>query len=199
MWPVSRKRRPAVGLTRSTRCRPLACPISRPPASTRVTGAGSRSAIPPGSEANASASSSACRASPARLPVPLLIALHRSVRASIAGWSIGAISLRSRSVSCFICNERRTPRRPPVKPISRCDACIARGEAGKEERALSERVDRSGLQVDAALAQFLEAEVLAPLERDAAAFWAGFADLLREFSPRNLALLEKRDALQAKI
>jgi malate synthase len=64
---------------------------------------------------------------------------------------------------------------------------------------LSERVERSGLQVDAALAQFLEAEVLAPLGRDAAAFWASFADLLRKFSPRNIALLDRRDALQAKI
>jgi malate synthase len=64
---------------------------------------------------------------------------------------------------------------------------------------LSERVDRSGLQVDAALARLLEAEVLAPLERDAAAFWAGFADLLRAFAPRNLALLDRRDELQARI
>jgi malate synthase len=64
---------------------------------------------------------------------------------------------------------------------------------------LSERVERNGLRVDAALAQFLEAEVLAPLGRDAAAFWAGFADLLRRFAPRNLALLDRRDELQAKI
>ena len=64
---------------------------------------------------------------------------------------------------------------------------------------MSERVDKSGLQVDAALAQFLEAEVLAPLGRDAVAFWAGLADLLRRFAPRNLALLDRRDELQARI
>jgi malate synthase len=64
---------------------------------------------------------------------------------------------------------------------------------------LSERVERNGLQVDAALAQFLEADVLAQLGRDTTAFWTGFADLLRRFSPRNIALLDKRDALQAKI
>jgi malate synthase len=64
---------------------------------------------------------------------------------------------------------------------------------------LSERIEKSGLQVDAALAQFLETEVLAPLGRDATSFWAGFAELLRRFAPRNIALLDKRDALQAKI
>ncbi len=64
---------------------------------------------------------------------------------------------------------------------------------------MSERVERSGLQVDAALAAFIEGEVLAPLGRDAAAFWNGFAELLRRFAPRNLALLDRRDELQAKI
>ena len=64
---------------------------------------------------------------------------------------------------------------------------------------MSERVERSGLQVDAALAAFLESEVLQPLGRDAAAFWAGFAELVRRFGPRNIQLLDKRDMLQAKI
>jgi malate synthase len=64
---------------------------------------------------------------------------------------------------------------------------------------VSERVECSGLKVDAALAEFLESEVLAPLDRDSATFWAGFAELLRRFAPRNLALLDTRDALQAKI
>jgi malate synthase len=64
---------------------------------------------------------------------------------------------------------------------------------------LGKQVERSGLQVDAALAAFIESEVLAPLGRDAEAFWSGFAELLREFSPRNLALLDERDAMQRKI
>ena len=64
---------------------------------------------------------------------------------------------------------------------------------------MSERVERGGLKVDAALAELLEADVLAPLGRDIGAFWAGFGDLLHRFSPRNIALLDKRDALQAKI
>lgn len=64
---------------------------------------------------------------------------------------------------------------------------------------MGERVEKNGLQVDAALAAFLESEVLAPLGRDVAAFWTGFAALVGEFAPRNAALLEKRDWLQWKI
>src|SRR5688572_9100840 len=63
----------------------------------------------------------------------------------------------------------------------------------------NERVEKSGLQVDAALAAFIEGEILTPLGRDAAAFWSDFADVLRRFAPRNLALLDKRDELQARI
>ena len=64
---------------------------------------------------------------------------------------------------------------------------------------MSERVEKSGLQVDAALAAFLEGEVLAPLGCDATAFWAGFAALLERMVPRNRALLASRDQLQARI
>jgi malate synthase len=64
---------------------------------------------------------------------------------------------------------------------------------------VGERVERNGLRVDAALADFIERDVLAPLGRDAAAFWAGFAELVRRFAPRNLTLLDRRDDLQAKI
>src|SRR5690606_16719084 len=62
-----------------------------------------------------------------------------------------------------------------------------------------ERVEKSGLQVDAELATFIEEDVLAALGRDVGAFWTGFAELLRRFVPRNLALLATRDELQAKI
>ncbi len=58
---------------------------------------------------------------------------------------------------------------------------------------------RAGLQVDGALAGFVEQEVLAPLGQDPAAFWQGFADLLARFAPRNRDLLAKRDELQARI
>ena len=64
---------------------------------------------------------------------------------------------------------------------------------------MNARVDRSGLQVDAALAQFIEGDVLAPLGQQAEAFWQGFAALLADFAPKNRALLAKRDDLQAQI
>ncbi|UVI40699.1 malate synthase G [Qipengyuania spongiae] len=58
---------------------------------------------------------------------------------------------------------------------------------------------RGGIEVDPALADFIETEVLAGLGRDADAFWSGFADLLARFAPRNRELLERRDELQAAI
>ena len=64
---------------------------------------------------------------------------------------------------------------------------------------MSERVEKSGLQVDVALAAFIDGDVIAPLGIDPAAFWAGFAALLSRFVPVNRALLAKRDALQAQI
>jgi malate synthase len=63
----------------------------------------------------------------------------------------------------------------------------------------NQRVNKSGLQVDAGLAAFIEEEIVAPLGRDAEAFWSGFAELVRRFAPRNLALLDRRDELQAKL
>jgi malate synthase len=64
---------------------------------------------------------------------------------------------------------------------------------------MNERVARSGLHVDAALATFVDTDVLAPLGIDAAAFWQGFAALLDRFVPVNRALLARRDDLQAQI
>ena len=64
---------------------------------------------------------------------------------------------------------------------------------------MNNRVERAGLQVDAALAAFVEGEVLAPLARDIAGFWKGFAALVADFAPRNRALLARRDDLQAQI
>ncbi len=64
---------------------------------------------------------------------------------------------------------------------------------------MTDTIQRSGLTVDSRLAAFLEDEVLAPLGRDPAAFWSGFARLLDQFVPRNRALLAKRDLLQTQI
>jgi malate synthase len=64
---------------------------------------------------------------------------------------------------------------------------------------MTEQVARAGLKVDRVLAEFLEAEVLAPLGSDAAQFWQGFSDLAHTLAPRNRALLDKREALQRQI
>ncbi|HTN15033.1 MAG TPA: malate synthase G [Sphingomonadaceae bacterium] len=64
---------------------------------------------------------------------------------------------------------------------------------------MNERVERGGLQVDAALAAFLENEVLAPLDRDADEFWQGFAAICDRFAPRNRQLQAIRDDFQSRI
>ena len=58
---------------------------------------------------------------------------------------------------------------------------------------------RRTLSVDAALAGFLEDEVLQRAGVDADAFWAAAAAVLDAFAPRNRELLARRDALQARI
>jgi malate synthase len=64
---------------------------------------------------------------------------------------------------------------------------------------VSDTVSKAGLQVDSALARFVEEDVLAPLGHAPDAFWKGFAALLADFAPRNRALLAKRDELQGQI
>jgi malate synthase len=61
------------------------------------------------------------------------------------------------------------------------------------------RTNAGGLQVATVLYDFVEQEALPGTGLDAAAFWDGFAALLKAFAPRNAALMAKRDALQAKI
>ncbi|MEP3051072.1 MAG: malate synthase G [Erythrobacter sp.] len=64
---------------------------------------------------------------------------------------------------------------------------------------MTKMINRAGLSIDEQLAVFLEQQVLGPLGRDEASFWAGFASLLAEFAPRNLTLLETRKILQKQI
>ncbi len=64
---------------------------------------------------------------------------------------------------------------------------------------MSKYIERAGISVDPALAAFVEREVLAPLGRDAGAFWTGFARILTEYEPRNRALLMTREELQRQI
>ncbi len=59
------------------------------------------------------------------------------------------------------------------------------------------RVDR--LQIDGGLYDFVTREAIPGTGIDAAAFWREFASLVDDLAPRNAALLERRDQLQARI
>ncbi|HEY3800220.1 MAG TPA: malate synthase G [Caulobacteraceae bacterium] len=59
--------------------------------------------------------------------------------------------------------------------------------------------ERAGLNVDPELASFIETETLPGLSVTADVFWQGFADLVADLGPRNRALLDRRDSLQATI
>ncbi len=58
---------------------------------------------------------------------------------------------------------------------------------------------QSRLHIDTTLAEFINTSVLPNTGIDADAFWHGFEDILADFTPRNIALLDTRDKLQAKI
>ncbi len=61
------------------------------------------------------------------------------------------------------------------------------------------RTERHGLQVDTRLAVFLENRALPGSGVEAEQFWAGFAAIVRDLTPKNRALLAERDDLQARI
>ena len=64
---------------------------------------------------------------------------------------------------------------------------------------MTDRIEKNGLQVATTLATFIEDKALPGTGISPDAFWKGFADLLAEMTPRNRALLQKRDDLQGKI
>lgn len=64
---------------------------------------------------------------------------------------------------------------------------------------MSSYVNRAGLQVDVALAEFVEAEALPGVDVDADRFWSGFADVVAKAMPRNRELLAHREKLQGAI
>ena len=61
------------------------------------------------------------------------------------------------------------------------------------------RTDRHGLQVDAALAQFIDTQALPGTGIDPGAFWAGFAAIIADLTPINRALLATRADMQHQI
>ncbi|WP_372603094.1 malate synthase G [Actibacterium sp.] len=64
---------------------------------------------------------------------------------------------------------------------------------------MDKRVERAGLNVDAGLAEFIEAAALPGTGIDADRFWNGMAGLIATMGPKNAALLARRDDLQERI
>ncbi|MGB5201703.1 MAG: malate synthase G [Sedimenticolaceae bacterium] len=64
---------------------------------------------------------------------------------------------------------------------------------------MTERVSVGGLQVAKPLYDFVEQKAIPGTGVDPQTFWDGFAALIADLAPRNRALLETRDAMQAQI
>ncbi len=64
---------------------------------------------------------------------------------------------------------------------------------------MTQRVERSGMQVAAELATFIEEAALPGTDVSASTFWDGLSTLAHEFGPRNQALLDKRETIQSQI
>ena len=60
-------------------------------------------------------------------------------------------------------------------------------------------IEKAGLQVAQQLADFIDSRALPGTGMAPDAFWAGAADIFARFTPENVALLRKRDTLQAQI
>lgn len=60
-------------------------------------------------------------------------------------------------------------------------------------------IQTGGLQVDAELKQFVDEELLPALGLESSHFWNDFESILGQFTPRNEALLARRDELQQQI
>jgi len=68
-----------------------------------------------------------------------------------------------------------------------------------QEKTMTERIEKSGLQVARPLVEMIEGEALPGTGVSADQFWKGLSDLVHTMGPRNRALLARRDELQAKI
>ncbi|GAB2505018.1 Malate synthase G [Corynebacterium atrinae] len=68
-----------------------------------------------------------------------------------------------------------------------------------ELKDTTERIEVAGLQVDKVLHDFLTGTVLPAVGIDAEEFFTGFAEIVKDFTPRNKALLARRDELQAQL
>ena len=64
---------------------------------------------------------------------------------------------------------------------------------------MRERLTINDLAIDRELHDFVVGEALPSTGVDAAAFWAGFSNIVHDLGPKNRALLARRDALQIQI
>ena len=71
--------------------------------------------------------------------------------------------------------------------------------ASIQVRSMPRFAPRADLQVAPELASFIEEQAIPGTGIDPSQFWSGFSHLVREFGPRNAALLHRRDELQSKI
>jgi malate synthase len=62
-----------------------------------------------------------------------------------------------------------------------------------------QRIEKHGLQVAEQLARFVDEEALPGTDLSADDFWSGFAALVEEMTPKNMALLARREELQNQI
>ena len=64
---------------------------------------------------------------------------------------------------------------------------------------MAERIERNGLNIDKGLHDFLVGEAMPGTGIDADRFFGAFAAMVADLTPKNRALLERREALQAQI
>jgi malate synthase len=64
---------------------------------------------------------------------------------------------------------------------------------------MTARSDKHGLQVDDRLVDFIESRALPGTGISAEEFWAGLSGLVHDLGPKNRALLEKREEIQAQV
>ena len=64
---------------------------------------------------------------------------------------------------------------------------------------MTEYVDKGNLKVSKSLDNLIEEKVCHSIDVTPESFWSKFEEILNEFSPRNQALLEKRESLQEQI
>ena len=64
---------------------------------------------------------------------------------------------------------------------------------------MSDRITRNGLQIDRILFDFIEEKALPGSGVAAETFWEKLSELAHTFGPRNAALLETRERIQAQL